>query len=159
VKRLLPGPLVMAAIAMLQSTLAPAPAPAHGLEHTVTADNAVVVTLTHDDGDPFSFEPYQVVPPGQDKPSQQGLTDRLGRVAFLPDRTGDWKVRVMAEDGHGADLTVPVGTGLLPVGSPAVKSSRFTNVVTGVSILFGLFGIAALMAARRAAASKTPAGR
>lgn len=128
---------------------APAAAPAHGLDHTFAGDRAIVVTLTTDDGAPFSFESCEVTPPGEDTPSQVGRTDRRGRVVFLPDRAGDWRVRVMAADGHGADLTVPVGADLLPVGGQTSGSSRFAKIVTGVSVLFGIFGAAALLITRR----------
>jgi nickel transport protein len=129
--------------------VAPATAPAHGLDRTFAGDRAIVVTLTYDDGAPFSFESCEVTPPGQDTPSQVGRTDWRGRVAFLPDRAGDWRVRVIAEDGHGADLTVPVGADLLPVGGRTAGPSRFAKIVTGVSVLFGIFGVAALLSTRK----------
>ncbi|NTV04152.1 ABC transporter permease [bacterium] len=138
-------------LAFIALFAAAAPAAAHGLDHRVTGDRAVVVTLTYDDGAPFSFESCEVTPPAEDTPSQVGRTDRHGRVVFLPDRAGDWRVRVMAEDGHGADLTVPVGADLLPAASGPAGPSRFAKIVTGVSVLFGIFGVAALFVARRKA--------
>jgi len=140
-------PAPLAAVCAL--LLAPAPAPAHGLGHDVAAGRAVVVTLTYDDGSPFSFESCEVTPPAGKTPSQVGRTDRLGRVVFLPDRPGDWRVRVMSEDGHGADLTVPVDAALLPTDGPVAGPSRFGKLVTGVSVLFGIFGLVALFTARR----------
>jgi nickel transport protein len=136
-------------LACLVVLAAPATAPAHGLNHTFAGDRAIVVTLTTDDGAPFSFESCEVTPPGEHTPSQVGRTDRRGRVAFLPDRAGDWRVRVMAEDGHGADLTVPVGADLLPLGGRTDGPSRFARIVTGVSVLFGIFGVTALFFTRR----------
>lgn len=138
-----------APLACLALLAAPVLAPAHGLDHTFAGDRAVVVTLTYDDGAPFSFESCEVTPPGEDTPSQVGRTDRRGRVAFLPDRAGDWRVRVVAQDGHGADLTVPVGADLLPAGGLTAAPSRFTKIVTGVSVLFGVFGVTSLFIIRR----------
>lgn len=140
-------PLLLAAGCAL--LLAPAPAPAHGLAHAVAAGRAVVVTLTYDDGTPFSFESCEVTPPAAAAPSQVGRTDRLGRVVFLPDRPGDWRVRVVSEDGHGTDLTVPVDAALLPAGDPVAGPSRFAKLVTGVSVLFGIFGLVSLFITRR----------
>ena len=139
---------LLAGCALLAASV---PAAAHGLDHRVTGDRAVVVTLTYDDGAPFSFESCEVTPPAQDTPSQVGRTDRNGRVVFLPDRAGDWRVRVMAEDGHGADISVPVGADLLPTASGPAGPSRFGKIVTGVSVLFGVFGVAALFVSRRKA--------
>ncbi len=129
--------------------LAPVAATSHGLDHTVAGDRAVVVTLTYDDGAPFSFESCEVTPPAGDAPVQVGRTDRLGRVVFLADRPGDWRVRVVSQDGHGADLTVPVGADLLPSQDHAAGPTRPFKIVTGVSVLFGIFGVGALLATRR----------
>ncbi|MDO9172154.1 MAG: ABC transporter permease [bacterium] len=129
--------------------MAPVAATAHGLDHTIAGDRAVVVTLTYDDGAPFSFETCEVTPPAADAPSQVGRTDRRGRVVFLADRPGDWRVRVVAQDGHGADLTVPIGADLLPSQDHAAGPTRPVKLVTGVSVLFGIFGVVALLMSRR----------
>ncbi len=134
---------------LLTVTYLPAGVEAHGLDHAVTTDRAVIVTMTHDDGTPFSFESCEITPPAQGTPWQVGRTDRLGRIAFLPDRPGDWNVRVVSEDGHGADLTVSIDTGLLPGGGPSAGPSRFAKILTGVSVLFGAFGAASLYVSRR----------
>lgn len=138
-----------ALLVCLVASVAPGTAAAHGLNHDFAGDRAVVVTLTYDDGAPFSFESCEVTPPGEHTPSQVGRTDRRGRVVFLPDRAGNWRVRVTSEDGHGADLTVPVGADLLPSGKQTAGPSRFAKIVTGVSVLFGIFGVTALFITRR----------
>jgi len=134
---------------VLALLIEPVAATAHGLDHTIAGDRAVVVTLTYDDGAPFSFESCEVTPPDADAPSQVGRTDRRGRVVFLADRPGDWRVRVVAQDGHGADLTVPVGADLLPSQDHAAGPTRPVKLVTGVSVLFGIFGVVALLMSRR----------
>jgi nickel transport protein len=134
---------------VLALLVAPVAATAHGLDHAVATERAVVVTLTHDDGAPFSFESCEVTPPAGDAPAQVGRTDHLGRVVFLADRPGDWRVRVVAQDGHGIDLTVPVGADLLPTRNRATGPTRPVDLVTGVSLLFGLFGVGALLLSRR----------
>jgi nickel transport protein len=121
----------------------------HGLEHSVARSEAVVVTITHDDGSPFAFETVEVFAPGETVPFQQGRTDALGRVAFLPDSDGDWRVRAASEDGHGIDITV-AATGAPP---PPADTGRLSRVVTGVSILFGIFGVIAVFRRRQAPAA------
>ena len=126
-------------------------ATAHGVDTTVGASNAVVVTVTHEDGTPVAFEPYEVFPPEGSRVFASGRTDGMGRVVFVPDREGDWRVMVAAADGHGAALTVPVDEGL-PLRSACRDSAvgdRPWPVVTGVALLFGVFGIVAMVQARR----------
>ena len=127
---------LLAGCALLAASV---PAAAHGLDHRVTGDRAVVVTLTYDDGAPFSFESCEVTPPAQDTPSQVGRTDRRGRVVFLPDRAGDWRVRVMAEDGQLIEVQ---GTA---EGAPFSRA-QLTSMLDLAEV-----GIRALTAAQRAA--------
>lgn len=124
---------------------------AHGVDTTVGAGRAMVVTVSHEDGSPLAFEPYEVFPPEGSAAFASGRTDRLGRVVFLPDRSGDWRVMVAAADGHGAALTVPVDEDP-PVPSACRAPSpapRRWQAVTGVAVLFGVFGLVALVQARR----------
>jgi hypothetical protein len=48
-------------------------------------------------------------------------------------------VRVFSEDGHGVDLRVQAGAGEL-AGIPT-GPGRVWKVLTGVAVLFGLFGL------------------
>lgn len=135
-------------VAALMLCAACSAARAHGLEHTVSYGDAVVVTITHDDGSPFAFEAVEVLPPGETIPFQQGRTDARGRFAFVPDGDGDWRLRAFSEDGHGLDILVPVSSGTDT--TPARSGGRLSRTIMGVSILFGIFGVIALFIRRRA---------
>ena len=121
--------------------------PAHGLEYTVSAGDAVVVTITHDVGAPFSDEHYQVYRDGETTAFQTGRTDALGRVVFVPDRTGTWIVRAFSEDGHGIDVTIE-HSGDAPASGGGSAPRRWSRLVVGLSLIFGLFGVIALFARR-----------
>ena len=73
-------------------------------------------------------------------PFLAGRTDANGRLAFVPDRAGDWRVRAFSEDGHGADFIVPAGA---ESGSPGPSAGlgELGGLAVGLSILFGLFGL------------------
>ena len=122
---------------------------AHEVDHQVTRADAVVVALQYADGSPFAYEQYEVLPPGETVPFQTGRCDAQGRVVFLPDRPGDWRVKASSEDGHGAELTVAVDA----VGSAAARPrslwERSSRLVTGIALLFGIFGLFTLFARRR----------
>lgn len=135
-------PVSAAGLALLAAVLVAAapPAAGHRMDHAVGAVEAQVVTLSYPFGAPPMYEPYRIYAPGADAAFQTGRTDRLGRVAFVPDRPGAWRVVVNTEDGHGTELTVGVGN------SPAVAETRgpgrggVAMTLAGVGYLLGLAG-------------------
>jgi nickel transport protein len=138
-----------AAVAMLLCLWLPERSAAHDLQHTVEEGTAVTVKIFFADGSEFSFERYEIYRAGEEIAFQVGRTDALGRIVFLPDRAGTWRVKAFSEDGHGADfsLVTDVRGG---VGS-ADRSllERHARLVVGVSIIFGIFGLVSLFARRR----------
>lgn len=88
--------------------LLPILASAHGVASDVARERAVVVTFTYADGSPLAFARCRVLGPGDERPHAAGVTDRAGRVVFLPDRPGDWTVTVETDDGHGGRRVVAV---------------------------------------------------
>lgn len=119
---------------------------AHEVDHAITREGAVVVHLD-EEGVPFARESYQVFRPGEDTPFQTGRTDAQGRLAFLPDRTGAWRVRAFSEDGHGVDLAVPVdrldaapATGVAGGGIFSGAGARAWGITAGVAAILVIFG-------------------
>ena len=132
----------------LVGLLAVAPAPAHQLTHAVQTGTAVVVELRYGDGSPFGYEAAEVFRPGESVPFLAGRTDANGRLAFVPDRGGEWRVRAFSEDGHGADLTVAAGAG--GVAAPAVDDPGVLGrLAVGLSLLFGAFGLWSLFGRKK----------
>ncbi|MFN2372116.1 MAG: hypothetical protein ABR506_13325, partial [Candidatus Krumholzibacteriia bacterium] len=125
---------------------------AHGVEATVGHGGAVTVTVRHEGGSPLAFVPCEVLPPGGPPAFQVGRTDRLGRVVFLPDRAGEWTVKITGEDGHGAVVPVVVDAALAAVGAGAPRPAgggRAWKLMAGVGVLLGVFGIVSLTLQRR----------
>jgi nickel transport protein len=122
---------------------------AHDLQHHIEEDSAVTVKLSYADGSEFSFESYEVYRAGEKVPFQVGRTDAHGRLAFLPDRAGTWRVKVFSEDGHGADISLSTGAqgGIESADRPLFE--RHSRLVVGISIIFGIFGLVNLFARRR----------
>ncbi|MFH1279040.1 MAG: hypothetical protein ABIK65_11770 [Candidatus Eisenbacteria bacterium] len=151
--------------------LAAGPAAAHEIHHVVERGEATVVTFTSSRGSAFSSESFEVFRPGETTSFQTGRTDALGRISFLPDREGDWRVRVFSEDGHGADIRFSAGPsgggdgdgrgdgGRIPAepsgggadGGATPPADRTARIVLGLGVILGLFGIFSLIRARRRA--------
>ena len=122
---------------------------AHDLQHRIQEGAAVTVELFFADGNEFSFEGYEVYRAGEEIPFQGGRTDAHGRLAFLPDTPGTWRVKIFSEDGHGADISLTTGAQGGIEGADRPLFERHLRLVVGVSILFGIFGLLNLFARRR----------
>jgi nickel transport protein len=125
---------------------------AHDLQHRIQEGAAVTVELFFADlaeDNAFSFESYEVYRAGEEVPFQVGRTDALGRLAFLPDTAGTWRVKIFSEDGHGADISLTTGAQGGIEGADRPLFERHSRLVVGVSILFGIFGLLNLFARRR----------
>jgi nickel transport protein len=130
----------MRALLALPAALLAGTLHAHALSHTAQPGSAVIVELRYGDGSPFSYESAEVYRPGEAVPFLAGRTDANGRMAFVPDRPGDWRVRAFSEDGHGGDFTVAAGAeGATAL--PAAGLGTVGGLAFGLSILFGLFGL------------------
>ena len=122
----------------------------HAIDHRVSGAQAKVVEVFYADGRPFSFESFEVTDPGARAPFQIGRTDKFGRVVFVPDRTGDWEVKVWSEDGHGLQVTVVVES-LDAAAEPPRASSRFRRWpgLVGGLILIGILGVVLTIQSRK----------
>jgi len=125
------------------------PAVAHELQYSVEEGSAVTVKLFLADGGEFSFENYEVYRAGDELPFQVGRTDAHGRLVFLPDRAGTWRVKVFSEDGHGVDLSVSTDAHGAIEQDHRSLSERPLRLLVGVSIVFGIFGVVSLLARRK----------
>jgi nickel transport protein len=140
-------PLRLATIAAL--LFLAIPAGGHDLQHEVEAGEAIRLSFFFGDGTPFSYEAYEVYREGEEIAFQTGRTDALGRVALLPDRSGKWRIRVYSEDGHGADFVFPVNEGGRAGSTKRSISGRYGRLLTGIAVIFGVFGLMSLLRRRR----------
>jgi len=134
------------AMPALALALAAAPAGAHEVVHQIQRQQAVSVTLEYSDGEPFSYETYELYANHDKTPVQTGRTDAHGRVVFLPDQQeGTMRLRAFSADGHGVDLRFPV-----PAAAPEGQAGGAADAGAGLGrpakLLAGLAAILALFA-------------
>jgi len=129
----------------------PGPVLGHDLQYSVDQGEAVYVKLFFADGRDFAFEAYEIYRAGEEIPFQVGRTDTRGRLVFLPDGAGKWRVKAFSEDGHGVDISVVTDTegGIESAAKPLFE--RYSRIITGVAFIFGIFGLFSLLARRRRA--------
>lgn len=129
------------------------PAWAHEVQTTVERGRAVAVRAVYADGEPLAYSEYQVFSPADAKlPYQKGRTDRAGYVAFVPDVSGGWQVRIADATGHGTDVVVPWDA---QAGAPLSAPRRpvwvgLVGPAIGVALIAGLFMLLVLFHRRKA---------
>jgi len=142
-------------VLLLGAVLQTSDALAHGVEHRIDRGEAVMVTFTSQHGGPMTGAGFRVFSPDGRTIFASGETDALGRAVFVPDQAGDWRVLMATEDGHGAEVDVPVEQGELLAGADSERVSsmpaagRIPATAAGIGYLFGLAGLLALWRLRR----------
>ena len=121
----------------------------HEVHHHIAATEAVVITLTYANGQPFAYEKYTLTPAGQETPLQVGNTDAQGRIAFVPGATPSWRLQASSADGHGVSQAITVPTSGMPVASAGADLPRWLLAGFGVSLIFGVFGFVQLFVRRK----------
>jgi nickel transport protein len=131
--------------AVLVLLCGPGSAGAHEVLHEVVRDRAVAVRARFPDGEPLAYVAAEVFSPADPKvPHWKGRTDRNGWVAFVPDATGAWRVRILDATGHGLETTVAVAT--LAEGGAAGSSGPGTfgfllRPALGAAVIAGIFAV------------------
>lgn len=131
--------------------LLPALAQAHELSYMVGSNPAVVVHLFHHDGSAFDRQRYEILRDGETAPYQTGDTDARGRIVFLPDRAGAWRVRTFSADGHGLSFSFTTDAAAQVTAYERPFFERHARVLAGAGLIFGAFGLLSLLARRKPA--------
>ena len=148
--RALSGPAVLFLL------LAAAPwANAHSINYQVE-QKGMAVRAFYSEKDAAVYSQYELYGPGDKNPHQIGRTDKNGYVGFVPDRPGVWKLQVWGESTHGfhgvtTEIKVDKALGLEGFSKPLLAAH--TKFITGISLVFGLFGLYSFWLSRK----RTPA--
>lgn len=128
---------------------------AHGVDYRIEYGEAVMVHFTSQHGGPMAGAGFRVFSPTGRELFVRGETDALGRAVFVPNQPGQWRVLMATEDGHGADVEVPVsdepayGSAAAATASLRPASGRVSTTAAGIGYLFGIAGLLALWRLRR----------
>ena len=111
----------------------------HGVTHGFIHEGAVAVQFSYSGGEPFSYCQVKVFGPGDDPDLefQNGRTDARGVFAFVPDRTGTWRMVAWDESGHRSEVTYEqtASDKSAPVPTMNLQKNKVFKVLLGLSIL------------------------
>ena len=134
----------------------------HSINYQVL-EKGIAVRAFYSEKDPSSYSQYEIWGPGdkEDLPHQTGRTDKNGFLAFVPDRAGTWKIRLWGESSHGyhgftTEVKVDKELNLESFSKPLLATH--TKLITGLSVIFGIFGIYAFLRSRKKQDKVDPVG-
>lgn len=84
------------------------PAAAHSVTDTLTNASATVVRFAWATGSPVARAGFRLYGPGDSEAWLIGQSDRDGRVAFVPDRAGGWRIELQADPEHKLTRTIEI---------------------------------------------------
>jgi hypothetical protein len=124
-------------------------AQAHGASGELI-QGCLAVQATYDDGSPMAYCDVKVFGPGESSTARrEGTTDPDGYYAFVPVEVGSWTIVVDDGMGHQTTVDLTVDSQGIVSEQRSHKTGRLSGGIVGVSIIFGLFGLYALIRARR----------
>lgn len=136
---------LLVCLAMILASLS-STAAAHGLEHHLTEGRgeAAVLSVHRADQQAFADEAYRIFYETESHPLQVGHSDASGRIVFLSERPGRYRIETATQDGHGGVYEVrrdPAG-GLMVEMPP--RADRGALMLFGLIVLFGGLTVLAL---------------
>lgn len=124
---------------------------AHSINYQVEG-KGISARVFYSREDPASYSPYEIFGPGDRLPHQTGRTDKNGYLSFLPDRAGAWKIKIWGESTHGfhgATIDIKVNQALTLESFSKPLVATYTRLITGISLILGVFGVYALYISRK----------
>ena len=118
---------------------------AHGTGWRLSNFKALSLEFAYSDGELMSCCETKIYSPSDDKIAFQTMrTDELGRAAFTPDKTGEWRVIVNDNQGHRAEAKINIENldnlenVNLNLNSQASAQEIYIRALLGVSLLFNI---------------------
>ncbi|GFM34646.1 DUF4198 domain-containing protein [Desulfovibrio subterraneus] len=138
------------------------PAFGHGVSYGMAESKALTVFFAYSGNEPMSYVPVLVFGPQStpDLEFQNGRTDAQGKFAFVPDRSGEWRVEASDGTGHKGVMTVTVTEDMLTSGDATSGDGAYSaaqsagtppmaeRTILGLSLLANLC-LAGLLLRRR----------
>lgn len=124
---------------------------AHGVFYKV-GDKALGITISSANNLAISNANVTIYAPNASLPFTKGYTDINGNFAFVPDSFGKWKALVDVPSDHGShkkEFFIEVDKNFDIKTFEEMPLERYTKILNALGILFGIFGIIALIKCRK----------
>ena len=112
---------------------------AHDLTHTRSNTQSITVAFSFSSQVDFAYKNYEIFAPDTTIPFAVGRTDALSRVTFVPNQTGEWKLKVFSEDGHGKVVTIDVREDMST--TKQTQTPKWLKIYSGMLSIFFIFAL------------------
>ena len=123
------------------------PCLAHGVGYRETSLKAVTLEFFYSTGEKMSYCEAKIFSPDDSKFAVQSLrTDEQGRLAFIPDKIGKWRVIVNDGQGHQCEAEINITEEFLKDKNTIMNVNKnnnspvgfelFIRALLGVSLIF-----------------------
>jgi nickel transport protein len=122
---------------------------AHGTSCKIFKDSTLIIKAEYDDGTVMSYAEVLIFSP-DDKTIeyQNGRTDKNGIFAFVPDKPGNWRIKVNDGMGHGIVKEITVDT-RISINAVNAGNSVKNNYITAVAVIIGITGFLFYLKSRK----------
>lgn len=117
---------------------------AHSVYHEVI-QKGVSVKVFYSSDDPASYAEYEIIEPDKKTVFVKGRSDKNGVISFLPDKIGEWKIKVIGESDHGyhgKEIMISVDGNNTAENITKAPIEKYQKLIVGLSLVFGAFGVA-----------------
>ncbi|QKG28678.1 hypothetical protein [Campylobacter sp. RM16187] len=124
----------------------------HGLFYSVHEDKAVIINANFTEKIPAAYASIVIYEGESAIPLLTSKLDSGGNFAFLPPRSGEYRVKISASSDHGShdkEFSLNVDEGSLS-GYKEPVYQKYLGILSVIGIIFGIFGIIVLIKSKKA---------
>ena len=127
---------------------------AHGISYNVTHGEATIISANFAASIPAKNAKVRIYQGDSALAMQIAQTDENGKFAFLPPNPGKYRVELAAQTDHGEhkiDFNIEIDKNLGVSSYDELAFVKYQGILSVLGILFGFFGVIALVKSKKAA--------
>ncbi|MBP3224121.1 carboxypeptidase-like regulatory domain-containing protein [Campylobacter sp. JMF_01 NE2] len=127
---------------------------AHGISYNITHDKAVIINANFATSIPAKHAKVRIYQGDSALAMQIAQTDENGKLAFLPPAPGKYRVEISAQSDHGehrSEFSVDIDENFGVSKYDELAFAKYQGLLSVIGIIFGLFGIIALIKSKKRA--------
>ncbi|ARR01114.1 MULTISPECIES: hypothetical protein [Campylobacter] len=125
---------------------------AHGVSYTVNDGKAIIISANFTQNTPVAYGKIDIYEGDSAIALLHGQTDSYGKFAFLPPKSGIYRIELTAFSDHGehkSEFSVTVNDDFSVEKYDELAYVKYQGVLSVIGVLFGIFGILVLVKHRK----------
>ena len=125
---------------------------AHGVSYTVNDGKAIIISANFTQNTPVAYGKIDIYEGDSAIALLHGQTDSYGKFAFLPPKSGIYRIELTAFSDHGehkSEFSVTVNDDFSVEKYDALAYIKYQGILSAIGLLLGIFGILVLIKSRK----------